>query len=189
MPIEQNLRFQGQYYDQETGLHYNRFRYYDSDCGKFVSQDPIGLDGLQNPYAYAPNPTNWIDQFGLACLKWNKEARRWTDKSGRFVRLPTRDFLDKALKLQGLKNPPASFKQRWTDAGYNYEVRAHPANPAHGMDGSIYRVSRQKPGSGTEYMDIHGCWHHESTLREKFKDDRYNPNYNPAAASETHIPF
>ena len=44
-PVEQNLRFQGQYYDQETGLHYNRFRYYDPDCGRFVSQDPIRLSG------------------------------------------------------------------------------------------------------------------------------------------------
>ncbi|MDH0893365.1 RHS repeat-associated core domain-containing protein [Pseudomonas sp. GD03985] len=44
-PVEQNIRFLGQYYDQETGLHYNRFRYYDPDCGRFVSQDPIGLQG------------------------------------------------------------------------------------------------------------------------------------------------
>jgi len=39
----QPLRFQGQYFDQETGLHYNRFRYYDPDIGRFISQDPIGL--------------------------------------------------------------------------------------------------------------------------------------------------
>jgi RHS repeat-associated protein len=43
--LSQNLRFQGQYYDAETGLHYNRFRYYDPDIGRFVSQDPIGLAG------------------------------------------------------------------------------------------------------------------------------------------------
>ena len=42
---EQHLRFQGQYFDVETGLHYNRFRYYDPDVGRFVSQDPIGLVG------------------------------------------------------------------------------------------------------------------------------------------------
>lgn len=44
-PVEQNLRLQGQYYDQETGLHYNRFRYFDPDCVQFFSQDPIGLRG------------------------------------------------------------------------------------------------------------------------------------------------
>ena len=43
--IEQNLRFQGQYYDAETGLHYNTFRYYDPVVGRFTTQDPIGLLG------------------------------------------------------------------------------------------------------------------------------------------------
>ncbi len=65
-PVEQNLRFQGQYYDQETGLHYNRFRYYDPECGRFVSQDPIRLLGGFNTYQYAPNPIEWIDPLGLA---------------------------------------------------------------------------------------------------------------------------
>jgi uncharacterized protein RhaS with RHS repeats len=41
--LEQPFRFQGQLFDEETGLHYNRFRYYDPDVGRFVSQDPIGL--------------------------------------------------------------------------------------------------------------------------------------------------
>ncbi|MDH0895718.1 MULTISPECIES: RHS repeat-associated core domain-containing protein [unclassified Pseudomonas] len=68
-PVEQNLRYQGQYYDQETGLHYNRFRYYDPDCGRFVSQDPIGLLGGVNNYQYAPNPVEWIDPWGLAFIK------------------------------------------------------------------------------------------------------------------------
>ena len=64
-PIEQNLRFQGQYFDEETGLHYNRFRYYDPDVGRFVSQDPIKLAGGDNLYGYAPNPMVWLDPFGL----------------------------------------------------------------------------------------------------------------------------
>ncbi len=41
--VENNLRFQGQYFDEETGLHYNRFRYYSPDTGQFINQDPIGL--------------------------------------------------------------------------------------------------------------------------------------------------
>ncbi|MBD1106575.1 RHS repeat-associated core domain-containing protein [Pseudomonas amygdali pv. morsprunorum] len=43
--VEQNLRFQGQYFDVETGLHYNTFRYYDPEIGRFITQDPIGLSG------------------------------------------------------------------------------------------------------------------------------------------------
>lgn len=58
------FRFQGQYYDAESGLHYNMFRYYDPDIGRFISQDPIGLLGGNNLYQYAPNPIAWIDPWG-----------------------------------------------------------------------------------------------------------------------------
>jgi len=60
------MRFQGQHFDEETGLHYNRFRYYDPDSSMFTSRDPIGLDGGINVFAYAPNPTGWIDPLGLS---------------------------------------------------------------------------------------------------------------------------
>ncbi|EJN2878971.1 DUF4329 domain-containing protein [Salmonella enterica subsp. enterica serovar Goelzau] len=64
-PVQQNLRFQGQYLDRETGLHYNLYRFYDPDIGKFISGDPISLRGGINLYAYAPNPISWIDPLGL----------------------------------------------------------------------------------------------------------------------------
>ncbi|MCU6275488.1 RHS domain-containing protein [Morganella morganii] len=63
--LSQPLRFQGQYYDDETGLHYNRYRYYDPDIGRFITQDPIGLYGGNNAYLYAINPTGWVDPLGL----------------------------------------------------------------------------------------------------------------------------
>ncbi|EPK6165026.1 RHS repeat-associated core domain-containing protein [Providencia stuartii] len=63
---EQNLRFQGQYFDKETGLHYNTFRYYAPDLGRFTQQDPIGLAGGLNLYRYAPNPLTWNDPLGLS---------------------------------------------------------------------------------------------------------------------------
>lgn len=65
--VENNLRFQGQYFDEETGLHYNRHRYYDPSVGQFTTQDPIGLLGGVNNYQYAPNPTGWVDPLGLTC--------------------------------------------------------------------------------------------------------------------------
>jgi RHS repeat-associated protein len=64
--IEQNLRFQGQYFDDETGLHYNTFRYYDPQVGRFITQDPIGLLGGMNSFSYNQNPIIWIDPLGLA---------------------------------------------------------------------------------------------------------------------------
>ncbi|GAS74959.1 putative deoxyribonuclease RhsC [Salmonella enterica] len=58
-------RFAGQYADDESGLHYNRFRYYDAETGQYVSPDPIGLRGGINPYSYVKNPLMWIDPLGL----------------------------------------------------------------------------------------------------------------------------
>ena len=63
--IEQPLRFQGQYEDQETGLFYNRYRYYDASTARYVTQDPIGLLGGLNGYIYVQSPTKWIDPLGL----------------------------------------------------------------------------------------------------------------------------
>ena len=59
------IRFQGQYFDDETGLHYNRYRYYDPNVKRYITSDPIGLLGGINTYQYAPNPTGWIDPLGL----------------------------------------------------------------------------------------------------------------------------
>ncbi len=63
--FEQPLRLPGQYFDEETGLHYNLFRYYAPECGRFISQDPIGLKGGLNPYTYPLNPITDIDPLGL----------------------------------------------------------------------------------------------------------------------------
>ncbi len=62
---DQSIRFQGQWHDAETGLHYNRFRYYDPEIGRFIHQDPIGLIGGYNLYQYGPNPVTWVDILGL----------------------------------------------------------------------------------------------------------------------------
>jgi RHS repeat-associated protein len=64
--VEQNLRFQGQYFDDETGLHYNTFRYYDPQVGRFITQDPIGLFGGSNLYQYARSTIMWVDPLGLS---------------------------------------------------------------------------------------------------------------------------
>ncbi len=61
-----SLRFQGQQEDEETGLHYNRYRYYDPTSGRFTSADPIRLAGGSNVYQYALNPVSWIDPLGLS---------------------------------------------------------------------------------------------------------------------------
>ena len=66
LDIHQPFHLQNQHYDEETGLHYNFFRYYEPDAGRFVNQDPIGLEGGENLYAFAPNAQEWVDPLGLA---------------------------------------------------------------------------------------------------------------------------
>ncbi|MQY16188.1 hypothetical protein SRB5_63840 [Streptomyces sp. RB5] len=60
------LRFPGQYYDPETGLHYNHHRYYDPVTARFTTPDPLGLAPAPNPTAYVHNPHTWADLQGLA---------------------------------------------------------------------------------------------------------------------------
>jgi RHS repeat-associated protein len=68
------LRFPGQYFDPESGLNYNYFRYYDPETGRYFSADPIGLAGGYAPHSYVPNPLTWLDPLGLALLDVSKNG-------------------------------------------------------------------------------------------------------------------
>jgi RHS repeat-associated protein len=70
------LRFPGQYEDEESGLYYNRFRYYDCETGHYISADPIGLAGGTNPYGYVLNPLDWKDPLGLAGCNAQFQSRK-----------------------------------------------------------------------------------------------------------------
>ena len=61
----QPFRLQNQYFDEETGLHYNLMRYYDPEAGRFVNQDLIGLWVGFNVYQFASNVQGWLDILGL----------------------------------------------------------------------------------------------------------------------------
>ena len=64
--LHQPYRLPGQQYDKESGLYYNRNRYYDPLQGRYITQDPIGLEGGWSLYAYPLNPVNGIDPLGLS---------------------------------------------------------------------------------------------------------------------------
>ncbi|WP_437814863.1 DUF6531 domain-containing protein [Sorangium sp. So ce1078] len=175
------FRLLGHYADEETGLCCTRFRYFEAETGRWLSPDPLGLHGGPNAYALDGSPSLVVDPLGLC-------APRDGD--------PARAFLDRALALQGLTSVPANFKQKWTENGRTFEARIHPAEAAHGMTGSIYRVGRQDvpdptnptaQGSGQSYVDPAGGWHHQSTLLPTHGNGAPNPTYNPQAARDTHI--
>ncbi|EMA3755642.1 RHS repeat protein, partial [Salmonella enterica] len=64
--LEQLIRLPGQQYDEESGLHYNRHRYYSPGQGRYITQDPVGLAGGLNPYTYPLNPVIKVDPLGLS---------------------------------------------------------------------------------------------------------------------------
>ncbi|MFF9175746.1 RHS repeat-associated core domain-containing protein, partial [Streptomyces sp. NPDC014793] len=72
------LRFPGQYYDPETGLHYNYFRHYDPETARYASVDPLGLVPASNPASYVYNPHTHSDSLGLAPDYPEGEAPRGT---------------------------------------------------------------------------------------------------------------
>jgi RHS repeat-associated protein len=77
--VSVNLRFPGQYYDNETNLHYNYYRYYDPSLGRYITSDPIGLRSGPNTYLYAlANPIRYIDPYGLFGLN-NDEMQTLID--------------------------------------------------------------------------------------------------------------
>ncbi|MEQ8290387.1 MAG: RHS repeat-associated core domain-containing protein [Gammaproteobacteria bacterium] len=90
--ISYSKKLPGQYYDQETGLHYNYFRYYDSSIGRYITSDPIGLEAGTNTYIYAlNNPLYWIDKYGLTAscpttTPWNSPNwRPYVDSFFRYL--------------------------------------------------------------------------------------------------------
>lgn len=96
------FRFRGQYFDSETGFHYNFYRTYDPGLGNYLSPDPIGLDGGANFYAYPRSPIDWDDPFGLKCgtdaCKAEEKMTKDYDKRG--FKLISRD--DKSVHANGI---------------------------------------------------------------------------------------
>lgn len=110
------FRFPGQYEDEETGLCYNRYRYYDPELGRFISADPVGLRGGTNVFSYAPNAVTWSDPLGLTsereCRRATKQAQRTIDdaQQGHIRRSP--DYhgrLDESTEQQILAHPESVF--------------------------------------------------------------------------------
>ncbi|WP_339483833.1 MULTISPECIES: RHS repeat-associated core domain-containing protein, partial [unclassified Pseudomonas] len=124
-----SLRFQGQYFDVETGLHYNRYRYYDPQVGRFIGKDPIGFAGGLNVYAYGPNPVEWVDPLGLK---------------------------DEPLAPGSEKNPLATSKaaRRESMRQAGIPTSQQPISQSKNKSGWEYRYETPQPGGGKRLASV-----------------------------------
>jgi RHS repeat-associated protein len=126
------FRYQGQYEDVETGLYYNRFRYYDPEVGQYVSQDPIGLLGGIAVYSYVSDPTGWIDEFGLAKKGGSHSSVRAANTGGEVHHTPAFKSYD------GLSNVPTHA----TGPTFHMDQTDHWGTASHGRQGNAGRDYR-----------------------------------------------
>ncbi|MEO3978101.1 RHS repeat-associated core domain-containing protein [Streptomyces sp. CAU 1734] len=121
------LRYPGQIFDPETGLHYNLHRYYDPDNGRYISPDPLGLTPAPNHYTYVPNPFTTADPLGLAGCSpdrtWGGRVVFTQDKHGRPFEMHatiTRDMLDEGTDANNRLKPPG-----FLDGNLYNQARGH----------------------------------------------------------------
>ena len=104
--VAQPIRLQGQYADDETGLYYNRYRYFDAESGQFVSADPLGLAAGSNVYEFAANAAGWVDPLGLTQCSLDEARKLAANVPDKFKALfKCKEFaanLKKAIMQNGL---------------------------------------------------------------------------------------
>ncbi len=118
------FRWPGQYEDAETGLYYNRFRYYDAGAGQYASQDPLGLRGGDAQCGYVHDPLVWADPLGLAACGPGNAAERLPRTQGMSVGRAERTLKEHGFVRTKVSNSPAR-NQTWKHADGS-EVRIHP---------------------------------------------------------------
>ncbi|MBJ2203822.1 RHS repeat-associated core domain-containing protein [Pseudomonas carnis] len=137
--IDNPLRFQGQYFDAESGLHYNRHRYYNPDIGRYLTPDPVRLAGGINGYRYVPNPTGWVDQLGLSTCPGadgcTPHQRTETSHGQAKVdegapSLPSSDKKREYLFRGDLREPDEIFERGFESRGASTDLFLHTLNNA-----------------------------------------------------------
>jgi RHS repeat-associated protein len=154
--IEQPLRYPGQYEDDSTGLHFNTFRYYDPDMGRFINHDPIGLVGGENLYAYAPNPTGWMDPLGLAF-----GGVDFTGSPGLF---PVQAGQSNVVEIAMQGSRPRDFVEAWKQSGIS---------PSQAPDYTWHHVRDFNPETGKSTMQLVSKDAHRATYPHAGSVEQY----------------
>ena len=129
--------YQGQYYDEEIGLAYNRFRYYSPDSGTYISQDPIRLAGGLAFYGYVFDCNGWIDPWGLEIItvyRFDTRSPAEIKKSGGFNAKSPNSNID-LLEYAEMNTP-----SQYISTSYSIDSAIDFGNDYHGGDGYIYKI-------------------------------------------------
>ena len=119
---ELNLRLPGQYFDEETGLHYNRQRYYDPQAGAYLSPDPLGHPDGPNAYAYVANrPLVYIDPDGLVLFAFDGTGNDESDQNTLSNVVRFRELYDDGQRYYitgpGTRDPRSEIENPWYKGG------------------------------------------------------------------------
>ena len=129
--------YQGQYYDEEIGLAYNRFRYYSPESGTYIGQDPIRLAGGLAFYGYVMDCNGWIDPWGLEIItvyRFDTRSPAEIKKSGGFNAQSPNSNID-LLEYAEINTP-----SQYISTSYSIDSAIDFGNDYHGGDGYIYNI-------------------------------------------------
>ena len=149
-------RYQGQYEDAETGLYYNRFRYYDSSTGNYLNQDPIGLVG-NNPtlYSYVPDTNGWVDIWGLELVVVDPMNINYSQRTVSQIRIWDASKYTKPIDVIVVDGQMVSYDNRRLLAAQNAGLESLEVNVVKGDD--------IMPGSKSTWSD---------KFKKRFRDQR-----------------
>ena len=148
----QPFRLQNQYYDEETGLHYNLMRYYEAETGRFVNQDPIGLLGGENLYSFAPNVQGWIDVWGLAKIfRGMKDDGGYPKIESSARGLGVREGIDITVDANGMVEPG---KNGMSMSPSPQDLPSHRRPPEFGGTGKdpVWQIDTSDLGDDLKYV-------------------------------------
>ncbi|WP_224297230.1 RHS repeat-associated core domain-containing protein [Streptomyces olivaceus] len=166
------LRFPGQYFDPESELHYNHFRYYDPHTARYVSPDPLGLAAGPDHYAYVLNPLIWSDPLGLQSCPTFKGLAWLTDKmlkrpSFRYQRVVSGTDYEQIWKLSNGREVhvdggptngwimEAKFtggrESEWAKSAYNPESSLYNEAKITDQAAKLLKLNEELGGNGVRY--------------------------------------
>ncbi|MFP1787703.1 RHS repeat-associated core domain-containing protein, partial [Lonsdalea quercina] len=159
-------------YDAETGLYYNRHRYYDADSGQYISPDPIGLAGGIRPQGYVHNPLEWVDPLGLIGEKPlnSPDPTKWINKGGTVW-----NELDGTWVYKNSSGTTVRYPNGYPDFSphsiQQVDVPDLTGNHGRGPSGDFGKADALAPKGAADYTN--NTWHHHQngkTMQEVPKD-------------------